>query len=740
MPEILAFADGKPHPAHVEWLQWASLLGCKTTLVTEVSASGQSLFNLGRYPPPDSTVLDGNPVAESLFAAPSGSTDQPHAIWTMPDALQEVEHVLRDVGKQLAAGCPEERLTIVARSSRRYGPLLTSAARRFGISLHSSARAELKSQRIIQLVSAILDAFAENKVRDMRGLLRSSYFGIRSDRLPEALDACRNAEATNDWAVLASWARENAKTLGLVLEWRSEFANGERSLNEWINLLSDLICDLDIVDSVPLSVADREGFVVNAAERDLYAYASMRANADPVSLRVFASLCRKVWDAGTCSIPTEGGVRVVSSASAIQESEAVYVLGMLEGSFPKRPTEDGIVNDELREWLKEGGFAVLPQSLDNAQAERDELYRLAVSSPRVVFTHPATDDESEQIPSLYLDDLARTGLFACRTFGVSDLAPADSPFERDALLSNALGSVARPLEEVRFEDLEQVQELFGDPPDLFSPEELRDVLRCPFQHFARHRLHLKSELVRERWQSFANLGVEAQLAAASDATEAHRSLTSTFEARLDKFRGVVPDWEYRLLEAGGQRLIEELVTREFELRDRWPRNTVQFGVPFGEGPLRLQVSGVAPVTFEIDQYRALSLTQSYFRNLREGEAWTSDELLYYGLLLLTQLDRASGLECLIEIDTLSGKRIALRTKRHPKDKLPLNGPLFEKVDLFDDNTGFRQVNDLRKEAIRTIAELNIRPVPGPACRNCPYGELCRHSQEHTEDFAGVSSA
>jgi len=735
MPHILVFADGKPRPAHLDWLKWAALQGCEILLVIE-KAAGQPLFKLGAVPY-DREVGTTGPVASQLFAEPVISKEPlGFAIWSMPDALHEVEHVLRDVGRLLASGVPEARIAIVARSATRYGPLLSSAARRFGIGLRSSAKASLIDQRLIQVILTLLSGFGSNRVREFRSLVRNSYFGIPSSLHGDAINACRAAEPNNDWGQLLEWSTQKSKTLAAVLEGRAAFVGRDLPLRDWINHLHDLILALDIVDAVPLEIADREGFIVNAAERDLYAYASMRPSAEPISLLRLATLCQRVWEGGTCSVPSEGGVRIVTSAEAVCESDVVYVVGMLEGAFPRRAVEDGILNDEARAWLREQGFATLPDSNQVAETERDEFYRLALTAPRVVFTYPTTEDDSERIPSLFLEAIKDISTCEIRDFLPSDVAGVESPFTADQRLSAALLADRVSPPPVRLEDPDRVQALFGDPPNLYSPEELRDALRCPFQHFARHRLHLKSELVRERWRSFASLAASAKVSSAPDVAVATERLTQELEQRLDRYRGVVPDWEYQLLDAGGRRIIEEIVEREFSMRADWPRSEVRFDVPLGPGPERLKVSGMVDSTFEIDAYRAVSLHQAYFRAPKEGDEFTRDEYLYYGLLLMSQYEKNSNRGCLIEIDVLSGKRFVIRDVRRSPDRLPLNTATFQKLDLFGGEIkGYEEINALRKEAISVIASLDIKPTPSSACRGCAFGELCRNSKEFEDSGA-----
>jgi ATP-dependent helicase/DNAse subunit B len=119
--------------------------------------------------------------------------------------------------------------------------------------------------------------------------------------------------------------------------------------------------------------------VPTALRRAIRNIASVRVGSDdqPFSLRQFSLLCRDAWNDEQYSIPAQGnGILVVNSAQSIGEVRSVYALGMLEGVFPRRRTEDPILTDGDRNQISTALSLDPPlmTSMEYASKERDEFF------------------------------------------------------------------------------------------------------------------------------------------------------------------------------------------------------------------------------------------------------------------------------------------------------------------------------------------------------------------------------
>src|SRR6266704_1558114 len=88
---------------------------------------------------------------------------------------------------------------------------------------------------------------------------------------------------------------------------------------------------------------------------------------------------------------------------------AVFIAGMIEGSFPLRTGHDWLYPPEERERLKQYGVVLEDISSDTLLKEEHYFYQAACrATDRLYLTRPlALNDGSETVASYYLEELKR---------------------------------------------------------------------------------------------------------------------------------------------------------------------------------------------------------------------------------------------------------------------------------------------------------------------------------------------
>ncbi len=146
-----------------------------------------------------------------------------------------------------------------------------------------------------------------------------------------------------------------------------------------------------------------------------------------------------------------------------QSPRVGLLLGVLEGAFPRRLSEDAFLSDEERLELRRITGCMLQTGYERAMDERRRFYLAATQPTETLYAFfPRTEDESEALPSLFLDEVrrclpagaVRDVLIACGRPLVRDGESQPAPsselcfLEEDQLLRSALsGSTEAPFDE-----------------------------------------------------------------------------------------------------------------------------------------------------------------------------------------------------------------------------------------------------------------------------------------------------
>lgn len=761
---LLVIVGSEECPTRIEWLRWAARNGTDITVVFERHAADLPLFPGARRAAellgePVQVTGAGNVLLDNLFASSVKSGPKIEvSIVSAADPLAEAEWALR--------GCLEgmpESSGIYVRNLEAYAPLIEAAAKRFDIPVRIARRAPLLTNSFARLTLTAIEFCASNDVRSLAPILRSSYLGLSGEHQAQLLSTLRECHSTRSrqWETLSNWAAQNKDRypwLSYLLEWRHK-AEGSFSLAEWLVRMRELI---DPGDCLPWGARMRDGDR-KMAERDRRARHQMErllanhVTVDSVTLprsitlREAAGLCRELWENSDVSIPpAEFGVCVSDDPYAFPEIEVLHVMGMLEGVFPRRRSEEPILTDFEREEISalRPGKARLLSSHDQAESERDTFYRVcAVARSRVVFSYPLADDQRDNIPAFYLTEVERAmgGPVTRRDYPRTLIAPAGDRCASvaDRRLREALDAPRELPPTVELVTEEAREALTPKPEHRFTPGELRDVLQCPFQSVLRHRLHLRVGRRGNRWQSLRKIPQASSLIGQRNRAEAESALMGALEAELDALYSDVPDWEMQLLRAGGRRLIRDWLQREFRARETWPKEqgSVVQNVAFGEPRLRdtmpggVRLDGVVPAVSHLQRY---SVAHLYGSGARDPKNLTEEEKLYFGLFFLALFE--TGREGALEIESMRGKRELMVLTRaggslngHVQDGLSVidlataDDPALSKKIFYD------EVKRALKRAVDRVNRAAVDAMKGDHCDWCDYGELCRRSRAFGEE-------
>jgi hypothetical protein len=279
-----------------------------------------------------------------------------------------------------------------------------------------------------------------------------------------------------------------------------------------------------------------------------------------------------------------------------------------------------------------------------------------------------------------------------------------------------------------------------------KPRQLRDAFECPFRFFARHRLNLYGGRANQLWSRLYALPGSVLLATIPSRESALTQLKQALDAELDNVVADVEEWQIGVVKAGGERLIEEWVEREFAAREKWPSDpgSLRTNVSFGSEDLKGSLKTLAGDKVVLN---GMLSSISYHRNVRVGHLYRrsqfrvecgnkfelNGDVLELGTYLAALFERGKG--AALDVESLSDRRMIYITDfENPLDKFESDKETgLEVKPLGPPHVFIEQIRQGLGQAMSTVLKAKTITTPGDHCKRCDMGELCRKSSEFSEE-------
>lgn len=767
-PEVVILAGSEYSPIYAKWIKWICAQGVRVTVYIDHALDSEQLFEDGADLAADLGIKPSqengeNPFLEALFS--NKQPDDPQIdikIMSASDPLAEVEWALRGFAEVHESGTEWDRLALFARDIDTYGPLIQAASLSLGVPVQVARRGPVLANGFARMVLQALKFLASNDVRTIGPVLRSTYVGLTRSQCEQVLAAAKASYGNREtqWQTLMEWAElhtEDIPWLKPLLAWRHKALNEPASLALWADRIKRLPEEQPWLDRSPVGqpLRQRDSRIHTAMQRELANRASVRRvrQDEVLTLGQFVKEAEAVWSQADCSIPPNPhGVRVFSQTDGLDRVESLHVLGMLEGVFPRRRSEDPILTDleraEISLYLE---TRPLPDSHREARRERDQFYRLcATASKRIVCSYPLTDEERDNVPAFYLEELARIAgtrlkrIDRERTYWAPPLEECST--ERDRSLAEALAGEREPNADDTLTVAEAIALSMPVANEAFSPRQLRDAYECPFRFFAHHRLKLRSPGRLNIWSNLIQLPRAAALPLIETKGKARDSMKLALETEIDKVSAELSDWQIGVIRAGGERLIEEWVEREFAKRENWslPGDTTEELITFGEsktrGVLKTNTGESVPIQGSIPaltRQGKVNIGHLYRRSQFKVESGSKFEMngsaLELGAYLAAIFEK--GKAAALDVETMSDRRLLYITDfEDPLSKFtaPKESGL-EVKPLGPPDKFFDMIKEALGQALSTVKGSKTNANPDDHCTNCDMGEICRRSKDFSEE-------
>lgn len=775
---LVVVAGHERSPLYEQWLLWLAAQGVSIDVLIEQNGQEDKGFVPQRKtlnhlkPTVQKTAKSKQPTTgwtHALFQNTEAKNPPQTAILETPDPLAECESILRKCFEaNIEKGVPFDQIGIFIRDQELYAPLLLASSKRLGVPVAMRMSLPLLGNGFAALVLKLLQPLSGKDVRNLGYLVSSSYFGLPSTTAKTVQSLCRDAYATSTpWETLAELLKEEEGVQSVLgaLDWRTKYKEKDGTVREWKDALIDLCNHTPLLDHMlesPLT-SERDTRAQTLLQRSLQDLALECAD-QTFTLPEFVKRAEQLWSLENVVWPTiddrylsdtASAVKVCTTTHQLADFDHVYVLGMLEGTIPRRRSEDPVLSDHEREQLNEAfpQKEPLPTSHQEAAAERNEFIRICGSAKSVLhFSFPETSGDKDNIPAFYLEEIKRAVPSTEKEIQLrSQIVPTqqDCKLAADFWLRQSMDAPKEPFVFPSLHNEAALQKVQQKEDPVYKPEDISTVLSCPFRaYFRRQRIYQNS--YKTFLNVFQNVPGQVVLAQFDDAEEGRKNLAHQMDQVVERERPRLQPWAQRLIRRGSDRLINQWVEREWKARETFgifnARVTPEF--PLGGDPtgfewkingVPVRFYGTIPALAEQGETGIAILYDSSPPDIRPESAFTErlGDTVEIGLTMLGLMKTHQ--EVCVQIEGLESRRIYFLAKPSNVRRGVCKDPKIDTNYLaFGDDRSDGQkkrefYEELRThvaEAVQKLQSGDISPTPGDPCETCRYADLCR---SHLQD-------
>lgn len=480
------------------------------------------------------------------------------ALFACDNPFDEAEAVALDISKYIRAGGRYRDITVITRDVERYDGILDAALQNYGIPCDTAGRTPVTAKPFFRYLRHLFALVTYHTARaDVIGMMKTgcteieeadaslyenyiTTWNLTGRRLMTEEDYTMHprgyieAFSDEDHRILDAVNRVRVHLMDVYMPFAEDLSQSGQTAEQMAGRLYHFLCDRGLPAMLDAR-AEQEALFgdLSASEETAQLWDIFISALDTlvsivgdvtVSAGEFWDLFSLVisdLDIGT--IPARADQVMIGDASLIRPDGAkvVYLIGAVDGMFPKTPEEDALLSDHEKGILAGLGIGL---SADTAAKLQDELfhfwYAASAAEKRLVVTYPTADltgkayrpsSAVERIRVLFPDlkTTNPTHLPTLERIVTPKTAFEIMAYEKDSTLGRALrdtyaawaehdpelgrrlGALSQPLvqRKCRLND-ETLGMLFGDTISM-TQSRLESYVMCRFAYFCGYVLKLK---------------------------------------------------------------------------------------------------------------------------------------------------------------------------------------------------------------------------------------------------------
>lgn len=483
--------------------------------------------------------LAGFSESEGAAGGDSGEPITEARIIELPSRAAEVRFAAREIRRLVHSGERYRDISVLTRSITSYRDLITRTFERFDIPIFLDEPASIASHPAVRMVLGIAAFCVEASHVEILSLARNPLLGfdikdadilenviLRLGIHAEELGSDYSSSLlTSQNPELEHLDEKLLKPLAAIRRELGEQNTAAKISDRLLGLIAGLNAQANMAgyaasdDSLPEQV-HREAW--DAAMEALSAIAGI-CGASPVSVSLYRDFIRAALTAATAKItpPALDQITVSDVERGRQMNpKHVFVLGLLEGEFPRQQADSGVLSQDERLYLREKGIRLINDGIARFAAERYYFYIASTRASNSLTITIPIKESADAVRSSFIPLLTGGGFIEPIQLDApetpDEISDAVTVYESARILKSKGLAVSALQTDSGGGKLGELASLLAlKPPDSFtlltppvnekrlggyggvSATRLELLAKCRFAHFAQYDLRLEE---RKEWK------------------------------------------------------------------------------------------------------------------------------------------------------------------------------------------------------------------------------------------------
>ncbi|MBE6657011.1 MAG: hypothetical protein E7604_01060 [Ruminococcaceae bacterium] len=351
------------------------------------------------------------------------------ALFACDNPFDEAEAIALDISRYIRAGGRYRDITVITRGTERYDGILDAALQTYGIPCDTAHRTQVTSKPFFRYLRYLFALAIYHMARaDLIGLIKTGCSGMDdadaflyenyittwnlTGRRLTAEDAYTmhprgyiEVFSEEDHRVLDAVNRVRQQILDTYAPFLEDIARPGQTMTDIAAQLYHFLCAQGMPEMLDrraqreaafgdLSSADETAQLWDVFVEALDTLVSIAGDMQGGASEFWRLFGMVISDLDIGTIPARADQVMIGDASLIRvdRAKAVYLIGAVDGMFPKTPEEDALLSDHEKSILAGLGIGL---SEDSASKLQDELFHFwfaaSAAEQRLVVTYPRAD-------------------------------------------------------------------------------------------------------------------------------------------------------------------------------------------------------------------------------------------------------------------------------------------------------------------------------------------------------------
>lgn len=350
----------------------------------------------------------------------------------------EIEEVAKRIQKLVSRNNLRYRdISIITKNIENYAPLVRAIFRQYDIPVFIDEKRDLNQNIIVQYVLSILNVLNRNFTsEDVFSYIKLGFLDIEKEEIFKLENYC------NKWGItLNKWKKdfiyeldnENKKNeVQRLNEIRKEIINPLIKLQEKIKegktaenitkllyqflisqnieeKVTEKIKDLEVNNKIELAKEYKESYQIIL---DVFDEIALIFKDDKITIDKYEKILKiGLKNSGLGKIPGTQDQVILGDVdrSRSHKVDVVFIIGLNDGSFPSLNKDEGFLNDNDREVLKEDGIELAKTTLEQLYDDKFNIYKAFTTAEKQLYLSYSSSDKDgkSQRPSILITQIKK---------------------------------------------------------------------------------------------------------------------------------------------------------------------------------------------------------------------------------------------------------------------------------------------------------------------------------------------